>query len=74
MVISARSSAQTGPSSFEFIENKGQWTDSVDFKGELGSGAFFLQKDGFTVLLHHPKDLSLFMGSHEHEEGSSKKK
>jgi gliding motility-associated-like protein len=73
MVISARSSAQTGPSSFEFIENKGQWTDSVDFKGELGSGAFFLQKDGFTVLLHHPKDLSLFMSSHEHEEGSSKK-
>jgi hypothetical protein len=58
--------AQTGPSSFEFIENKGQWNNAVTFKGELTSGSFYLQKKGFTVSLHHPKDLQLFMDNHEH--------
>ncbi len=42
--------------------------------GELSSGSFYLQNKGFTVSLHHPEDLSVFMGSHSHSGGSSRKK
>jgi gliding motility-associated-like protein len=38
--------------SFEFIENKGQWDQHVKFKGELSTGAFFLQANGYRVLQH----------------------
>jgi len=38
--------------SFEFIENKGQWDKHVKFKGELSTGAFFLQANGYRVLQH----------------------
>lgn len=69
-----RLSAQTGPSSFEFIENKGQWHNSIMFKGEFSSGAFYIQQKGFTVDLHHPEDLELFMGNHTHDEPKTKKK
>ena len=65
-------SAQTGPSTFEFIENKGQWNPKVKFKGELASGGFFLRQTGFTVLLHHPDDLKIF-NNHLHEENPDKK-
>ncbi len=41
----------------EFTENKGQWDPSVLFKGQINNGAFFLQRDGFTVLLHNEKDM-----------------
>jgi hypothetical protein len=76
ILISAapRLSAQTGPSTFEFVENKGQWNSSVKYKGELGSGSFYIQNKGFTVALHHPDDLDMFMGSHTHEDASSNKK
>ncbi len=46
---------------FEFIENKGQWDKRAKFMGNIGSGAFFLQKQGFTVLLHNPDDLKRIM-------------
>ncbi|MBM3441212.1 MAG: PKD domain-containing protein [Bacteroidetes bacterium] len=42
--------------SLEFIENKGQWGDAFDYQAELGSGAFFLHADGFTVLAHDTAD------------------
>ena len=62
-------------SNFEFIENKGQWDDQIKYKGELSTGAFFLQKRGFTVLLHHPSDLERMLGSdHMHAAGDSKNK
>jgi len=41
----------------QFIQNKGQWDKAIDFKSDIGTGAFFLQKNGFTVVLHNPKDL-----------------
>jgi gliding motility-associated-like protein len=41
----------------EFIENKGQWDRQVTFMTNAGSGAFFLQKKGFTVLQNNPVDL-----------------
>ena len=42
----------------EFTENKGQWDRSVLFKGDINNGAFFLQRNGFTVLLHNPDDIT----------------
>lgn len=58
---------------FEFVENKGQWDSQIKFKGELTNGAFFLQKKGFTVLLHHPADLiKLRGGDHTHTPKNSK--
>jgi len=46
---------------FEFTENKGQWDSQVRFRGNIGdNGAFFLGKEGFTVLLHNPADVARF--------------
>lgn len=42
----------------EFVENKGQWDQRVLFKGEFNTGSFFLESQGFTVLMHHPDDLN----------------
>jgi gliding motility-associated-like protein len=39
-----------------FTENKGQWDNKVLFKTEAGSGAFFLSKEGYTILMKHPDD------------------
>ncbi len=44
-------------SQIQFIENKGQWEKTVAFKSDIQTGAFFLQKTGFTVLMHDPSDL-----------------
>ena len=52
-----------GHSSFaqlQFIENKGQWQKEVDFKSDISNGGFFLQKNGFTVLLHNEADMKAF--------------
>jgi gliding motility-associated-like protein len=57
-------SAQSGSSSFEFVENKGQWNNTILYKGELPTGAFFLQKAGFTVALHKSSDLSRLLDHH----------
>src|SRR5690606_38267182 len=57
--------SQEGPSSFEFVENKGQWDQAVEFRGEIGSGAFYIQKNGFTVTLYHPDDMDVLIG-HDH--------
>ena len=44
-------------SQVEFIENKGQWNDAVKYKGTISNGSFFLEKNGFSVLLHDANDL-----------------
>lgn len=41
----------------EFIENKGQWDKRVIYKGDFSTGALFLEKKGFTVLLSNADDL-----------------
>lgn len=41
----------------EFVENKGQWNSRVDYRGDFNTGSFFIEKNGFTVLLHDPKDV-----------------
>ena len=44
----------------QFIENKGQWNNNVNFRSDINSGAFFLEKNGFTVLLQNSNDLRIF--------------
>ncbi|HMG67645.1 MAG TPA: hypothetical protein VK588_08165, partial [Chitinophagaceae bacterium] len=40
----------------EFIENKGQWDKQIKFLGQVSSGAFYVQKDGFMVIQHNTAD------------------
>lgn len=54
-LITLRAAAQQ--INFDFIENKGQWNSQVKFMGDIGTGSFFLQNKGFTVLLNNPDDL-----------------
>jgi gliding motility-associated-like protein len=49
-----RTSAQ---GNLEFVENKGQWNPLVSFKANIPTGAFFLHKQGFSVLMHNPAEL-----------------
>ncbi|MEP6927253.1 MAG: hypothetical protein ABI834_06425, partial [Ginsengibacter sp.] len=44
-------------SQIEFIENKGQWNSEVKFMSLAGSGAFYLQQNGFTVAQYNPDDV-----------------
>ena len=55
VVPAARSQEQ-----LQFLENKGQWHESVRFKGDLSAGMFLLTNDGYKVILHHPEDLERF--------------
>lgn len=41
----------------EFVENKGQWHNNVNYRGDFNTGSFFIENNGFTVLLHDPKDI-----------------
>jgi hypothetical protein len=52
----------------EFVENKGQWNEAVKYKGDFQNGAFFLEKNGFSVLLHNQDDwqkLSYYVHGHK---------
>ncbi|HTH31779.1 MAG TPA: hypothetical protein VL946_10585, partial [Lacibacter sp.] len=50
-----------------FVENKGQWDQQVHFKTEAGNSAFFLTKDGYSILINHPEDyLRLSEFNHGH--------
>ena len=42
----------------QFIQNKGQWDKAINFKGDINSGAFFLENKGFSVLLNNTDDLN----------------
>ncbi|HEX8462466.1 MAG TPA: hypothetical protein VF623_13595, partial [Segetibacter sp.] len=41
----------------EFIENKGQWDNTIKYKGVINNGAIFLREKGFRVLQSSPADL-----------------
>ncbi len=45
-----------GYDAIQFIENKGQWENSVKFMAQIPGGAIFIQESGFTVLQHNQKD------------------
>ncbi len=53
ILLGAMSHAQT-----QFVENKGQWNNKVNYRGDFSSGSFFLEERGFTVLAQDPKDLN----------------
>lgn len=51
----------------EFVENKGQWHQQVQYRTSFKTGDFFLEKNGFGVVMHHPGDLAeLAEASHGH--------
>ncbi|HEU4608522.1 MAG TPA: PKD domain-containing protein [Chitinophagaceae bacterium] len=54
----------------EFIENKGQWDHKVLFMGKVSAGAFFIHKDGFTVLQHNAQDWERLHESTHNKGGS----
>ncbi|MFY8004027.1 MAG: hypothetical protein ACOVNR_04260, partial [Chitinophagaceae bacterium] len=65
----------------ELVENKGQWHESIAFKGELTNGSFAILKNGgYRLMLHHSDDLkaitAYFHGhsSHLHEPPIAKPK
>ncbi len=60
----------------EFVENKGQWDNNINYKGEMINGAFALQKTGYRLLLFNTEDLKkrneYFHGhSHDNEKKST---
>jgi gliding motility-associated-like protein len=58
----------------QFVENKGQWGNQFDYKSDFSTGAFFLQKTGFTVLLYNTGDLENFASQmHGHDHASDAK-
>lgn len=59
---------------FEFVENKGQWNNEVQYKGDLSAGAFFLKSNGYRVLQYKhdalDKMLAKYTG-HSHANSSN---
>jgi gliding motility-associated-like protein len=51
-------SSSFSQSYLEFVENKGQWDSQIRFKGDLSTGSFLLQNNGYRVVLYNRDDLS----------------
>jgi len=50
----------------QFTENRGQWPGQVLYRAQLNGGAFWAEKDRFTLELVHPDDWGRVFG-HDHE-------
>ena len=46
----------------EFVENKGQWHENIQYRGDFKTGSFFLENGGFTVLLYDTSDVRRLSG------------
>ncbi|HMG81776.1 MAG TPA: PKD domain-containing protein [Ferruginibacter sp.] len=57
LIFAASFVAQSSYAQLQFVENKGQWDKAIVLKADISTGAFFLQKNGFSVLLNSPADL-----------------
>lgn len=44
-------------SQIDFVQNKGQWDKKVNFRRDFNNGSFFLEGNGFTVLMHNADDI-----------------
>ncbi|MEJ7587541.1 MAG: hypothetical protein WKI04_08265 [Ferruginibacter sp.] len=56
----------------QFVENKGQWDSKVNFRADIQTGAFFVERKGFTVLQHNTEDLEkLASMTHGHSPSAS---
>ncbi|HSB92593.1 MAG TPA: SBBP repeat-containing protein, partial [Flavitalea sp.] len=42
--------------SLDFVENKGQWDGGFKFKADMGSGALYIDKQGYTIVQNNPED------------------
>lgn len=63
-VIAQKNTSYSGYSNLEFVENKGQWdTSQVKFRAKLSTGDFYLQNNGFTVLMKDTADLKRFLAA-----------
>jgi hypothetical protein len=74
LLFSSRPALAQSYYSLEFIENKGQWGKQFQYKAEVGTGVFFLQQNGFTVLQHNEADykrVTELMHGHDHPENST---
>ena len=56
LVVNAKP-LNSNASELKFTANKGQWNKAVQYKTEFNRGAVFLEKGGFTFLIHHKEDL-----------------
>ncbi len=56
-ILSGLLSTKTATAQIEFIQNKGQWDSRVVYRGDFSTGSFFLENQGFTVLIHNTDDL-----------------
>lgn len=57
----------------EFVENKGQWHPNVKYQANFNGGSIFLEAQGYKMLLHNAKDLSLLSETmHPHATSQSK--
>ncbi|MEA3426736.1 MAG: PKD domain-containing protein [Bacteroidota bacterium] len=65
LLVSANTFSQNN---LEFIENKGQWDKQIRFKGEMSTGAFLLQNNGYRVVLYDKEDLTR-IGESVHKHG-----
>lgn len=43
----------------EFVENRGQWDNKINFRGDFKTGSFFIENKGFTVLMHNPDEMQV---------------
>ncbi|RYY16261.1 MAG: hypothetical protein EOO04_27240, partial [Chitinophagaceae bacterium] len=64
LITTLRITAQSEITTFDFIENKGQWDTRIKFKGPLSAGSFYLHNNGFKVVLHNEDDLRQVMDRH----------
>lgn len=68
LLVSKKQYAQT----FEFIENKGQWDSKVMFKCKVNGAVFYLQRNGYKVLLNNDTDVTSiteYFGGHHPLDG-----
>jgi gliding motility-associated-like protein len=66
-LLSCLYSLSTLGQNIEFVENKGQWDNQVRYMGRVANGAFFIHRDGFTVLQQNGDDLQkLHSAMHDH--------
>ncbi len=69
LLLTSAASAQY----IQFTENKGQWDSRVNYAGEMNGGGFFLEKNGYRVLITSGEDwqkISDYYGTH-HDSASA---
>jgi len=61
-------SAQNHTAGYQFIENKGQWPDQVNFKADLKAGYLYLEEDGLLFNLYDPQTVNKYVEGHYNKE------